>query len=148
MGLTAPAAPGWDVRIYRRPAAEGEATHPVLHAATFPLPAGRGDYGSGAVEVMGPSDVMVMLLEFAPEVAGVGLFAPRGRPEAIDPSAFSTTSLQRAMRGQSGAQWFFTEQGRAFCLYVVLGSHVRRGRLVPLAASFVAGLAVDPPGAG
>ena len=35
----------------------------VLHAASFALPAERGDYGSGAVEVMGGSDVLVCLLE-------------------------------------------------------------------------------------
>jgi hypothetical protein len=30
--------------------------------------------------------------------------------------------------GQSGAQWFFTEAGRPFSLYVVMGSHARRAR--------------------
>ena len=39
--------------------------------------------------------------------------------------------VQRPLPGQSGAQYFFTEADRAFCLYVVLGSHARRRQLVP-----------------
>ena len=37
-------------------------------------------------------------------------------------TAFDRNSLQRAVPGQSGLQQFFTHRGRAFCLYVVLGS--------------------------
>jgi hypothetical protein len=35
------------------------------------------------------------------------------------------------MPGQSGLQRFFTHNGRAFCLYVVLGSHVDRADILP-----------------
>ncbi len=38
--------------------------------------------------------------------------------------------------GQGGAQSFFSERGRAFCLYVVLGSYAARTRLVPRADAF------------
>ncbi len=34
--------------------------------------------------------------------------------------------------GQSGFQRFFTEGNRAFCLFVVLGSHDNAPALVPL----------------
>ena len=36
-----------------------ERTLPVLHVSTRPLPATVGDFGSGAVEAMGPEDVFV-----------------------------------------------------------------------------------------
>ena len=49
-----------------------------------------------------------------------------GIPRALSPDDFSPGVLQRAIRGQAGVQRFFHEPGRAFCLYVVLGSFARR----------------------
>jgi hypothetical protein len=119
-GTPARGANGW----------RGERPHPVLHLGTFALPPSRGDYGSEAVEVMRADDVFVALLEFGADEAGSALFAARGmpRPRADE---FSPAALQRRLRGQSGLQRFFTEGKRAFCLYVVLGSHSRRAQLVP-----------------
>ena len=45
---------------------------------------------------------------------------------------FSANALQRAIPGQAGCQRFFTESGRAFCLFVVLGAQRNATRLVPL----------------
>ena len=122
---------GWDARIYRRQQSEaGEMSYPVMHAANFPLPGIRGDYGSGAVDRMRHDDVLVVLLEFDQPSAQTALFANRGmpRPRADD---FHPAQLQRVLPGQSGGQWFFNTGDRAFCLYVVLGSHHRRARLLP-----------------
>jgi len=47
------------------------------------------------------------------------------------------------LSGQSGTQWFFTEAGRPFTLYAVLGSHARRSVLVPRVNQLLAGLSVD-----
>lgn len=115
----------------------------VLHAATFPLPATRGDYGSGAVEVMGGSDVLVCLLEHEPEAARTALFGSHRVPR-LTPAAFSPQAMQRALPGRSGTQHFFTLAGRPFCLYVVVGSHSTRGPLVRLADSVVASLTIEP----
>ncbi|HZT65946.1 MAG TPA: hypothetical protein VFA11_09165 [Acidimicrobiales bacterium] len=128
IAVTPPA--GWDVRIYRRPAADGETTHTVMHAANFPLPAVRADYGGGAVERMGPAHAFVALLEFHPDDAGSPLFSRQGIPEALDPDRFDPTTLQRQLPGQAGAQSFFSARHRCFCLYVVLGSYTRRAQLV------------------
>jgi hypothetical protein len=127
-GLEAPDRPGWDTRIYRRVPGAGEDTHPVVHACTRPLPAERGDLGGGVVEV-------------GAELAGQGLFAPRGIPR-LAPSQFGPDRLQRVVPGRSGAQHFFTDGDRAFCLFVVLGSHARRMALAPRAAQVVGGFAV------
>jgi hypothetical protein len=54
--------------------------------------------------------------------------------------------LQRITPGQSGAQYFYNEAGRAFCLYVVLGSHDRRSQLVGEARRLLSGLGVRPQG--
>ncbi len=142
-GLSAAARPGWDTRIFRRVADTelGEVTHPVLHACTRALPAERGDLGGGVVEVLRAQDVFIALVEFGSDVAGDGLFGPRGVPR-LAPSQFGPDRLQRVVPGRSAAQHFVTEGGRAFCLFVVLGSHARRMALVPRAAQVVGGFAI------
>jgi hypothetical protein len=140
-GIAVAPPPAWDARIYRRVPDEGERTFPVLHAANFPLPQHRGDYGSGAVERMGSRDVLVVLFEHEPEATATPLFARQGIP-TLHPDDFSPRALQRTLRGQSGCQYFFSHRGRAFCLYVVLGAHSRRRRLVAEANRLVAGLGI------
>jgi hypothetical protein len=103
---------------------------PVAHFATFGLPAARNDFGAHAVERMGPDDVFVALLEYAPVEATSALFSRRGLPRRLDPRDFSPRMLQRTVRGQAGLQVFFNEGGRAFCLYIVLGDARAAHRLV------------------
>jgi hypothetical protein len=140
-GFTINAPPAWDVRVYRRAEQLGERTFPVVHAGNFPLPPRRGDYGSGVVETMGPAHVLVVLFEHDQEAAQTALFAREGMPRARADD-FSPRALQRTLQGQSGVQYFFHEADRAFCLYIVLGSHARRRRLVPAANELVASVAI------
>lgn len=114
---------------------------PVAHLATFGLPADRGDFGSGAVEVMGAEDLFIALLEFGPECAGTALFAQTRLPR-LDPSGFDRNRLQRTLAGQSGHQSWYTINGRALGLYVVLGSHGLARKLVPRANEVLANLRV------
>jgi hypothetical protein len=136
---------GWEGEVYRTaPVPQDEGTNrAVLHAATFQLPAERGDYGGGAVEMMRTDDIFVSLFEFEPASASKVLFAA-ARPAHLDPEDFSPTTLQRLIPGQSGVQRFFSERGRAFCLYVVLGSHASRRALVEEVNQVLATLEVDP----
>jgi hypothetical protein len=131
MGLAVTPAAGWEATIYRRPAGRGEQTFPVVHAATVALPAGRGDYGGGLVELLGPDDLFVSLLEFGPEAARSPLFGHLAAVPGLTPDAYRPRQLQRTIRGQAGVQRFFTTAGRAFCLYSVVGSLANR---VPLTA--------------
>ncbi|GAA4657036.1 hypothetical protein [Kineococcus glutinatus] len=145
-GLALDAPRGWDVRITRRAPEtheEGARPRPVLHASTVALPEVRGDFGGGVTGLLGPDDVFVSLFEHEPEACGTRLFANRGwpRPTAAD---FRPNRLQRSIPGQSGCQWFFQADGRAFCLYVVLGSHARRAALVNRLAPMLSTLALDP----
>ncbi|HDH03431.1 MAG TPA: hypothetical protein ENH15_04215, partial [Actinobacteria bacterium] len=56
---------GWDAEIYQRTASTTgsptvgafEKTNAILHAANFAMPSLRGDFGSGAVEVMADTDL-------------------------------------------------------------------------------------------
>jgi hypothetical protein len=153
-GIEADLPPGWEGRISKRsqpavaaarvaavPGAEGvgpegtpsERPQPIAHLANFPLPEDRGDFGSGAVDVMGQGDVLVVLFEYGPESVGQPLFSREGMPADLTPKMFSPSALQRTMPGQAGCQVFFTERGRAFCAYVVIGRHDEATRLVPQA---------------
>lgn len=143
-GLAVDPPPGWDAHIYRRPAGPVGITMPVLHTANFALPPHRGDFGGGAVELMGPDHVMVMLVELGSDSVGTALCSSVGLPGPLAASAFRPTTLQRALPGQSGAQWFRTVGDRAFCLYVVLGSHARRHALVASVNQVLAGISVAP----
>ena len=127
-GVTVDLPPGWEARARTQPpSVPGRRGNLLLHAATVPLPASRGDFGSGVVETLGPDDAFVSLFEYDPADARQPLFEATGLP-AVLPADFSTAVLQRTGRGQTGAQWFFSTAGRAFCLHVVLGSHSRRAR--------------------
>lgn len=125
-GITVKLPAGWEGSI-RPPASfsDGAQRYSVTHLANFPLPVVRGDYGSGAVDVMSNGDVLITLLEFGPENVGTALFSAQ-RPPFLRASDFNRDMLQQRMEGQGGTQRFFTESGRAFCLYVVVGDHIDR----------------------
>ena len=125
-GLRLALPTGWEARARLQPSnVPGRRGNLLLHAATIPLPADRGDFGSGVVEHLGPDDVFLSLFEYDAADARRALFASRGLP-VLRPGDFSTAHLQRTQLGRSGGQWFFQAAGRPFCLFVVLGSHSRR----------------------
>jgi hypothetical protein len=142
-GLEIELPDGWDGRIYRREADADAVTRQALHAANFALPANLGDYAVGAAERMQTGDVLVVLLEFDPASAGQGLFGNEGLPSLLAADDFSPTAMPRPVPGRTAAQWFFTLADRAFCLYVVLGSHAERAAVLPLANAVVKTLKID-----
>ncbi len=137
-GLSVQPPSGWEGEIYRR-APEGATIAsvaapspptPIVHMANFALPTERGDYGGGAVELMGSGGIFISLLEHDPAEAAMELFASRGTPWPLVPSDFHPQQMQRPIAGQAGCQRFFSVAGRAFCLYVALGSYRARELLV------------------
>ena len=152
-GISATPLRGWDVRIEQRhqlsvraPASTapvGGYVHPVLHAANSRLPVRRGDYGSGYVETMSAANVFVSLAEFDREAGATVLFE-EGQPRAVRTADFHPDAQQRVIAGMCGTQRFFTHNGRAFCLYVVLGSWARRRALVQTANRFVSTIGIAP----
>ncbi|MCU1345050.1 MAG: hypothetical protein JWL70_1316 [Acidimicrobiia bacterium] len=151
---------GWEGRIMLRtpprlphpvgqlqPAASpvpAEIAHPVVHLANFALPAERGDFGSGAVDLMGANNVLMVLFEHGPQSAGAPLFN-RKRPAVLRPADFSPHALQRTLAGQVGFQCFFTEAGRAFCLYAVLGWRRNARTLAALATHTWSAVEIEAP---
>ena len=134
---------GWDARIYQREAEVEAVTRRALHAANFALPTGLGDYAVGAVEQMTTGDVLVVLLEFDPDRSGQGLFRNEGLPTGLGAGDFSPTAMPKAIPGRTAAQWFFSLDGRAFCLYVVLGSHTQRADMMDLVNRVVETVRID-----
>jgi hypothetical protein len=146
LGLAVTPPAGWEATIFRRRAAPGELTLPVVHAATVPLPPGRGDYGGGLVEALGSEDIFVSLLEFGPDAAGTALFRGSSGVPGLTPDVFRPNQLQRTIRNQAGVQRFFTVRGRAFCLYAVIGSFANRGVLSYRANELIGSLEIGLPG--
>ena len=151
MTITAPGIrldlpPGWEAEIDAGagdPDAEvGTETvqTPRVHIANFPLPPVRGDFGSGAVEQMIDGDVLVCLLEESSEAVDSPLHGHAGMPRVMADD-FSPNAMQRPLKGQSGAQVFFHVEGRAFVLYVVLGSHASRAARIDAVDRVLAGIA-------
>ena len=138
---------GWDVRISRTPAdGTGSASDPFLIAANFALPQRTSTFGNGAVESMGATKVFVSLVEYGASSVGKALFAHQGLPCPLRADQFDPNTMQPSVAGMAGAQVFFTEQRRAFALYVVVGSYAARDKLLPLVNRFLAGVTIQPPG--
>ena len=146
-GLALDAPSGWDARIRRHcstvePRRRGDLSvgRPIRRASAcrgplrrhFALPEERGDFGSGAVESMRSDQAFIALVEYHHDSATTALFSSHsGMPRQMGADDFSPRQLQRTIRGQGGIQVFFVEAGRAFCLYVVLGSMANRHQVVP-----------------
>jgi len=116
----------------------------VMHLANFPLPVDRGHFGDGVVEAMAYGDVFMVLYEYDPAGAGTGLFARRGAPVSVKIGDFDRNGLQRAIPGQSGLQVFFSEAGRTFCWYIVVGSHFDRIDALPGINQVLRSLVIEP----
>jgi len=157
-GLSVNLPAGWEARVRKldesgipaqstapgRPA-RAFTVFPTLHAANFALPEQRGDFGSGAVETMAATEAFIALIEYDPVAIGTPLFANAGMPRQVSPNAFSPRQLQRTLRGQAGWQRFFVENGRAFCVYAVLGGYANRATVVPGLNAVLAGVQVAAP---
>jgi len=144
-GIAAGLPGGFEGRIFKRTGTGPELPFAVGHFASFALPEEVGDFGGGAVHLMGNTDVFASLFEYGSDSLGTKLFAHQGMPRMLTTADFRPHVLRRGLSGQSGSQWFFTEAGRPFTLYVVLGSHTRRALLVPRVNELLGGLAVSPP---
>jgi len=147
-GIRARLPAGFEGRIFRRRAIGDEVPRPVAHFATVPLSPDTSDFGGGLVSNLRTTDLFVVLFEYGPESLGRPLFATRGMPRRLETHHFRPYTLRRGLGGQSGSQWFFTERGRPFTLYAVLGSHARRHSLVAPLNSLLHHLEVAPAAPG
>ena len=137
-GIAVNVPSGWEGKVFTLPG-----TRPTMHTANFPLPPSDGNFGAAAISSMADDGVFVAFVEYDPELAGVGLFSTQGLPAPLVARDMSGRAMQRMIPGRSGVQRFFTESGRAFCLYAVIGSKPRRDALVGKVNDLVGGLEID-----
>lgn len=150
LGVSAHLPRGWEGRIRGQeardtggPIAAGH-DRPVAHFANFGLPPEPGDFGTDVVHLMREQHAFIALIDYGPESAGTALFSNRGLPRNLVAASFHPRSLQRTLPGQAGFQHFFTERGRPFCLYVVLGNFRRAGGLVGQVNRTLASITIAP----
>jgi hypothetical protein len=134
---------GWQAAARRQPSeVPGQHGNLVVHAATVALPPSRADFGSDVASLLGPDDVFCSLFEYDRASTREVLFAARGLP-VVRPSDFRIGALQRSRPGQSGAQYFFSQAGRAWCLFAILGSHSRRQAGAVRVNALVRGMSIE-----
>lgn len=134
---------GWEGRIRGDLAVQGGSTRrTVAQFGNFPLPPSGDDFGADVATQMMPGDVFVVLFEYEPESAGQPLFAAEG-PPSIAAADFDRSALQHGNPGQSAVQRFFRSNGRAFCVYAVVGSHLDRADAIAPLNSLLSSLATS-----
>jgi hypothetical protein len=136
---------GWEGEISNglQLLSDGAVRPTVAHLANFPLPPGRGDFGSGAVELMQPGDALVVLFEYDRSSADRSLFKAAGPPRALTAADFNPETLHSPVPAMSGVQRFFNHRGRAFCLFVVVGSHLDRADVLPQINAVLSGIEIS-----
>ena len=80
-----------------------------VHVCTRPMPAERGDFGSGAVEVLGPEDVFVALVEYGSDLADAGPVRAAGRAAPRAVAVRHRTGCRATIVGRSASQHFFSD---------------------------------------
>jgi hypothetical protein len=140
-GITVDLPARWEGRSYRRP--EGD---PTLHAGNFPLPVEDGDFGTRALDAMRSGGAFLVATEYDRALAGVGLFSQEAPAPLPTTSELNSWALLRVKPGQFGIQRFMTIGGRAFCVYVVVGTVPGPSALLAEANRVLRSLAIVPDG--
>jgi hypothetical protein len=121
-GLALAVRDGWEARIWMPDLPPPAENHPVMRLANFALPLTKNTYAEDVADGLRAGEVVASLAEFSSAFADRGLYAPRGVPE-LEAADLDPRAVQRQAPDRAGVQRFFTEQARAFSLYVV----ARRG---------------------
>jgi hypothetical protein len=121
-GIAITVPKGWEGRIFVPDLDPPAINLPILHLTDTVLTTERSSYAPELAARAGGTGILVALLEFDNTLADVGLYEPQGLRLPLTRERFHPKALQFPSRVQEGHQWFFSEGGRAFCLYVVLGT--------------------------
>jgi hypothetical protein len=120
-GLTIDVPPGWEGRIFTPDLAPPAVNLPILHLTDTILSMQASTYAPELAARAGPAGALVALVEFEDRLADRGLYAAQGLALPLRRDRFDPHALQLPDPFQEGHQRFFSQGGRAFCLYVVLG---------------------------
>jgi hypothetical protein len=137
---------GWSATISKDDdfAPEGTVALPIVHVCTLPLPDGRGAFGGGLVQYLGPSDCFMALVEYLKSDDATLFDARTEVPTNLSERSFKFNILQRTLEGQGGCQLFFGKSGRYFSLYIVLGDITQAPQLLPEINGVLASIEISP----
>jgi len=121
-GLSIDVPARWEGRIFVPTLPPPAINLPILHLTDTVLPLQRSTYAPEVADRAGSSGALVALVEFEDRLADRGLYAPQGLRLPLRRESFDARALQLPNPSQEGHQRFFSQSGRAFCLYVVLGT--------------------------
>jgi hypothetical protein len=113
---------GWEGRIFVPDLPPPALNLPVLHATDQPLTMGRSTFAPELAARAGGVGTVIALVEFDPHLADEGLYAAQGLSLPVRRTDLHPKALQVPDEQQEGRQFFFSLGGRAFCLYVVVGT--------------------------
>jgi len=103
-GITAQLPASWDGRIIL-PTDGGTF---AMHAASFALPPGDGEWPGYAVDTMPSGGAIIALIEQDAAFAGAGAFVSGSIPQNLTVDAFGWGVMPNPQPGRFGAQFFFT----------------------------------------
>jgi len=148
-GIALEVPPGWEAQLFVPDLPSPAINLPVLHLADFPLTERRSSYAIETAAGMGVArgGIVVSLVEFGPELADLGLYAPQGPPR-LGANDLDGRALQIPRDDQGAVQRFFSISGRAFGLYVVATLDRRTDQRLTAANAALASLQVAPAAAG
>jgi hypothetical protein len=147
-GLAIDVPTGWEARIFVPALPPPAINLPVVHASSVALPTARSSFATEATPSLGSAGVLISLVEFEPALAGIGLYAASGVPSGLQAADLDPAALQVPHPQQGGVQRFFSEAGRAFCLYVIAGLGAGLAQRLARANDVIASLRVDAAAGG
>ncbi len=146
-GISIEVPRGWEGRFFVPDVPPPAVNLPVLHLTDTILSRERSSFAPELAARAGGTGVLIALLEFEHTLADRGLYAPQGLNLPLLRERFHPRALQVPSRVQEGHQRFFSTHGRAFCLYVVLGTSRGVDQRLRTVNDTLASLRIEPNGA-
>jgi hypothetical protein len=143
-GIAIDVPAGWEARMFVPDVPPPAVNLPVLHLTNTILTHERSSFAPELAARGGGTGALVALLEFEHTLADKGLYAPQGLDLPLGRDRFHPRALQVPSLVQEGHQRFFSRHGRAFCLYVVLGTGPGADRRLHAVNEALASLRIQP----
>jgi len=143
-GITIEVPNGWEGRMFVPDVPPPAVNLPVLHLTNTVLTHERSSFAPELAARGGGTGALVALLEFEHTLADRGLYAPQSIDLPLGRDRFHPRALQVPSLVQEGHQRFFSRHGRAFCLYVVLGTGSGADHRLHTVNEALASLRIEP----
>ena len=143
-GITIEVPNGWEGRMFVPDVPSPAVNLPVLHLTNTILTHERSSFAPELAARAGGTGALVALLEIEHTLADRGLYAPQSIDLPLGRDRFHPRALQVPSLVQEGHQRFFSRHGRAFCLYVVLGTGPGADHRLHTVNEALASLRIEP----